>query len=94
MHVAAETNFDALVETEVAIEAVASQILKLMRAAALLPSIKSFVLTSSAVAAFRNQYGPDIFVGRDDYADFVELAISVPLGDNPFVKALLTCELT
>ncbi|KAH7108383.1 hypothetical protein BKA62DRAFT_824579 [Auriculariales sp. MPI-PUGE-AT-0066] len=91
LHVATDTSPETLVDTDGAIATVAAQTLGLMKSAARVNSVKSFVLTSSSstVAATAVEYGKDIAISTEIYQEHViPLARSLPADVYP-MKAML-----
>ncbi|KAH7101486.1 hypothetical protein BKA62DRAFT_794627 [Auriculariales sp. MPI-PUGE-AT-0066] len=83
VHVATETNFDILGETETALAAASAAVLGLMKASAAAGTVKSFVLTSSAITVVGGaiQYGKDGEFSTEDWQDhLIPLAKSLPPG--------------
>ncbi|KAH7106574.1 hypothetical protein BKA62DRAFT_805028 [Auriculariales sp. MPI-PUGE-AT-0066] len=84
VHLAADTNLDPNVETEAALSAAAAAVLSLMRAAADVVSVKSFVFTSTAAAVVAGaiEYGKDATFSTATWQDqLIPLAKSLPTED-------------
>lgn len=85
IHVAADTDLESLIktDTDATLKTSADSVLTLMKAAARIPSIKSFVLTSSCFSAFIAEYGKDVNVSLADFAEYaIPKARATPV-DSP-----------
>ncbi|KAH7106584.1 hypothetical protein BKA62DRAFT_687560 [Auriculariales sp. MPI-PUGE-AT-0066] len=83
VHVATETAADALVDAEKALQDASNTVVELMKSAARAGTVKSLVLTSSSVSAFKLEYGKDAKISLDDYTTFfVDAAKNLPESAN------------
>ncbi|KAJ6517113.1 hypothetical protein DFH09DRAFT_1048804 [Mycena vulgaris] len=87
LHIATDTSMS--LSYEAVVGGVVQSIVGLMKAAAQVPSVKAFVLTSSRIAAFAPDYAePDIHPTLDQWNDqFITIAQQIPT-DHP-MKPLL-----
>lgn len=88
---ATDTSFSSNVDKTV--QAAIDGTVNLMKAAAKVPTIKSFVVTSSRIAVYAAQYGVDgEYPLPETFSDyFYDLAVQC--GDEDPLKPVLTCEL-
>ncbi|KAH7106582.1 hypothetical protein BKA62DRAFT_826087 [Auriculariales sp. MPI-PUGE-AT-0066] len=81
VHVATEASFDVLSDVDTALVVSTAAVLGLMKAAAGIESVKSFVLTSSSVTVMATaiEYGKDVQLSTETWQDHaIALAQSLP----------------